>query len=268
MSQAVTSSDSAGYQHIEVDAEGAVRWLTMNRPDKRNALSEGHMTELLQAVREAGADPDCAVVVLRARGPAFCAGHDLSELAGREPADYQRIFALCAELMTALQQIRQPVIAAVHALATAAGAQLAASCDLVVAAEEASFATPGVRIGLFCSTPMVALSRVLAPKKCLEMLLTGEAISATEAMGAGLVNRVVPAAELDAAVRALAARIAQASSEVVGIGKQAFYRQLEMPLEQAYRYAQEVMAGNACHPDAQEGIGAFLDKRAPVWRGR
>ncbi len=211
---------------------------------------------------------DAAVVLLKTSGPAFCAGHDLGELLDRPPDAYPHIFAVCAELMETVQSIPQPVIAEVRGVATAAGCQLVATCDLVVAAEDARFATPGVKIGLFCSTPMVALSRAVGRKKAMEMLLTGDFISAEEALSAGLVNRVVPAAELGAAARALAERIAAASPLVVGVGKQAFYRQLDMPQQKAYAYAGEVMSRNATFADAQEGMRAFLQKRAPRWSGR
>jgi enoyl-CoA hydratase/carnithine racemase len=184
---------------------------------------------------------------------------------GRDAAFYQHLFDVCTELMETIQSIPQPVIAQVHGMATAAGCQLVATCDLAVAAEEAQFATPGVKIGLFCSTPMVALSRAVGRKKALQMLLTGEPITAQEARAAGLVNEVVPVADLEAATRALAATIAASSSYVVGIGKRAFYHQLEMPQPLAYAYAKEVMALNATAADAQEGMGAFLEKRQPRW---
>ncbi|MDQ4002747.1 MAG: enoyl-CoA hydratase-related protein, partial [Actinomycetota bacterium] len=193
---------------------------------------------------------------------------DLSEMVGRDPDFYRYIFDVCCELMETIQSIPQPVIAQVHSVATAAGCQLAATCDLVVAAEEARFATPGVKIGLFCSTPMVALSRSVGQKKAMEMLLTGEFVPAEEARAEGLVNKVVPADELEAETRTLAEKIAEASPLVVGVGKQAFYRQLEMPTEQAYSYTKEVMSFNATFADAQEGICAFLEKRRPEWKGR
>jgi enoyl-CoA hydratase/carnithine racemase len=207
-------------------------------------------------------------VILRGNGPVFSAGHDLGEMVGQPTEFYQHEFAVCAELMETIIAIPQPVIAQVHGVATAAGCQLVASCDLAVAGEEARFATPGVKTGLFCSTPMVALSRAVGRKKAMEMLLTGEFISAREALAAGLVNRVVPSAELAAATRALAERIAAASPLVVGIGKQAFYRQIDLPLHEAYTYTSEVMVANAALEDAQEGICAFLEKRRPVWQGR
>ena len=256
------------YRHILVAMDGPIATITMNRPERRNALSRAHMEELIACLKAVGQDRDAAVVILKGNGPAFCAGHDLSEMVGQDAAFYRQLFATCAELMETIQAIPQPVIAAVQGVATAAGCQLVASCDLAVATEEARFATPGVKIGLFCSTPMVALSRAVGRKRAMEMLLTGDLISAAEALAAGLVNRVVSATELDAATRALAEKIAAASPLVVGVGKQAFYRQLEMPQHQAYDYAMEVMSFNATFADAQEGMGAFLEKRHPVWRGK
>lgn len=263
----MTTIDSQVYQHILLDIEDRLAYVTMNRPDRRNALSLDHMQELIDAFRTLGRRGDLGAIVLRGAGPAFCAGHDLSEMTGRSPEFYRHLFDICTTLMETIQAIPQPVIAQVHGIATAAGCQLAATCDLVVAADNARFATPGVKIGLFCSTPMVALSRAVPAKKAMEMLLTGEPISAAEAREFGLVNKVVPAPELDAATRHLAERIASASAAVVGLGKQAFYRQIAMPQHQAYAYAKEVMSFNATFPDAQEGICAFLEKRAPKWNG-
>jgi enoyl-CoA hydratase/carnithine racemase len=256
------------YEHIQIEGDGPVVYVTMNRPKKRNALSEAHMLELIDSFREIGERREASVVILRGEGPAFCAGHDLSEMVGRDPGDYRRIFDVCCHLMETIQSIPQPVIAQVHGVATAAGCQLAATCDLVVAAQEARFATPGVRIGLFCSTPMVALSRAIGQKKSMEMLLTGDFVSAEEAKSEGLVNRVVAAEDLEAETRALAEKISEASPLVVGVGKQAFYRQREMPTEQAYAYTKEVMSFNATFADAQEGMCAFLEKRKPEWTGR
>jgi enoyl-CoA hydratase/carnithine racemase len=256
------------YEHILDEGDETVALVTMNRPKKRNALSLDHMQELitcLKAIGEAGERP---VVVLRGNGPGFCAGHDLSEMVGRDPAFYRHLFDVCCELMETIRSIPQPVIAQVHGIATAAGCQLAATCDLVVASEDARFATPGVKIGLFCSTPMVALSRAVGQKKAMEMLLTGEFVSAEEALAEGLVNKVVPAEELEVETRKLAEKIAEASPLVVGVGKQAFYRQLEMPTEQAYAHTREIMSFNATFADAQEGICAFLEKRKPEWKGR
>jgi enoyl-CoA hydratase/carnithine racemase len=254
------------YQHILFERDGAIAYVTMNRPAKRNALSVAHMQELTACFHTIGVERELSAVVLRGSGPAFCAGHDLAEMVGQSQEFYEHEFAVCCELMETILAIPQPVIAQVHGVATAAGCQLVATCDLVVAAEDARFATPGVKIGLFCSTPMVALSRAVGAKKAMEMLLTGQFISAREAQAAGLVNRVVPAGELADATRALAAQIAEASQLVVGIGKQAFYRQLDMPVHDAYVYASEVMVANAGLADAQEGICAFLEKRKPTWR--
>jgi enoyl-CoA hydratase/carnithine racemase len=208
------------------------------------------------------------VVVLRAAGKAFCSGHDLSQLTGRDINEYRRIFDVCSELMLKVQGIPQPVIAEVQGIATAAGCQLVAACDLAVAAEEAAFATPGVKIGLFCTTPMVPLTRAIGRKRALQMLLTGELIDALTAAEWGLVNQVVPQAELASATARLAAKIADASSLVVSIGKQAFYTQIDLDQPKAYAYAKEVMSMNALAADAQEGISAFLTKRAPRWSGR
>jgi enoyl-CoA hydratase/carnithine racemase len=256
------------YEHILLEQDGVIARITMNRPEKRNALSLAHMQELIDCLKAIGEGKEAQIVILGANGPAFCAGHDLSEMVGRDPEFYRHLFDVCCELMETVQKIPQPVIAEVHGVATAAGCQLAATCDLVVASEDARFATPGVRIGLFCSTPMVALSRSVGQKKSMEMLLTGEFISAQEALGEGLVNKVVPAEELEAATRTLAGKIAEASPLVVGVGKQAFYRQLEMPTDQAYAYTKEIMSFNASFADAQEGICAFLEKRKPEWKGR
>jgi enoyl-CoA hydratase/carnithine racemase len=256
------------YEHIIFEADGEIARITMNRPEKRNALSLAHMQELTSCLKAIGESKEASVVILAGNGPAFCAGHDLSEMIGRDPDFYRHIFDVCGELMETVQAIPQPVIAKVHATATAAGCQLAATCDLVVASEEARFATPGVKIGLFCSTPMVALSRAVGQKKSMEMLLTGDFISAQEALAEGLVNRVVRAEDLEAETRKLAEKIIEASPLVVGVGKQAFYRQIEMPVEQAYAYTKEVMSFNASFADAQEGMCAFLEKRKPEWQGR
>lgn len=265
--QAGTATDQAPtYEHIRLERDGALATVTMNRPAKRNALSRDHMLELLDAFTSLGADTDCRVVVLRGQGPAFCAGHDIAEMVGRDRACYDELFDVCARLMLTIQSIPQPVIAAVHALATAAGCQLAATCDLVVATPQARFATPGVQIGLFCSTPMVALTRAVGRKVAMHMLLTGEPIDAEAARAAGLVNQVTD--DLDGAVAALAERIAQSSPVVVGIGKEAFYRQASMSTPDAYAYTAGVMADNATRADAQEGMDAFVSKRAPSWTGR
>lgn len=247
---------------------GAVARLTLNRPQQRNALSLGLMAALDAALAEAGADPAIRVVVIAANGPAFCAGHDLREIRATPTAEaYAELFARCSALMQRIVGLPKPVIARVHGVATAAGCQLVASCDLALAAETARFATPGVNIGLFCSTPMVALSRNVGRKAAMEMLLTGELLDAARAREIGLVNRVVPEPALDDAVTQLAETIAAKSPLTLAIGKEAFYRQVEMPLAEAYRYAAEVMTRNMLARDAEEGIDAFLDKRAPNWTG-
>lgn len=245
-----------------------VAHLTLNRPAQRNALSVGLMTALQEALDAIAADPGIHVVVIGGAGPGFCAGHDLKEIRahpGRE--HYDALFAQCSALMTSIVTLPKPVIARVHGIATAAGCQLVATCDLAIAADSARFSTPGVNIGLFCSTPMVALSRNVAPKHAMEMLLTGDMIDALAAERIGLVNAVVPEAGLDDAVAALAARIASKSPLTLKTGKEAFYRQREMGLEEAYAYASRVMAENMLSRDAEEGIDAFIEKRTPVWRG-
>ena len=246
---------------------GGVRRLTLNRPAARNALSTALMTALGRALDRAATDRACRVVVIAAAGPAFCAGHDLREL--REDASraaYERTFAQCSELMQQIVRLPKPVVAEVHGTATAAGCQLVATCDLAVAADDARFATPGVNIGLFCSTPMVALTRAVGRKAAMEMLLTGDLIDAGTAQALGLVNRVVARADLTEATMALAGQIAAKSALTLAIGKEAFYRQAELSLADAYRYAAEVMTRNMLARDAAEGIDAFLAKRPPVWR--
>lgn len=251
-----------------------VALLTLNRGGRRNALSAAMMTALAGALDATAADASVRAVILAADGPAFCAGHDLKEMTARRAdpdggkAFYDALFRQCSELMLKIVRHPRPVIAMVHGLATAAGCQLVASCDLAMAAESASFATPGVNIGLFCSTPMVALSRNLASKHAMEMLLTGELLPAAEAHRMGLVNRVVPVAELDAAVHELAGRILGKSSSAIAIGKRAYYEQAAMPLEAAYRYAAEIMQRNLQTADAAEGIDAFLQKRPACWVDR
>jgi enoyl-CoA hydratase/carnithine racemase len=254
------------WKNIQLDREGPFSYVTMNRPERRNALSLEHLQELLECFRGIGQDAGARVAILRANGPAFSAGHDLSEMIDREPAFHQQLFQVCTDVMETLHSIPQPVIAQVHGVATAAGCQLVAACDIVVAAEEARFATPGVKVGLFCSTPMVEVSRSVGLKKTMEMLLTGELISAQEAQAAGLVNRIVPKAELAKATKELAEKIAGYSASVIALGKRAFYQQLQLPRAQAYGLAQEVMCSNAQAPDAQEGMRAFLQKRPPKWK--
>jgi len=245
--------------------------VTMNRPENRNALSESLMRALQLTLDEAVDDASIKVIVLAANGPAFCAGHDLREMAARRKdpdrglAYYRAVFAQCSRLMQTIVRHPKPVIAQVHAVATAAGCQLVASCDLAVASSEARFATPGVNIGLFCSTPMVALSRVVPRKAALEMLLTGEAVSADEARRIGLVNRVVAPADLASETQSLARFIASKPTQTLRMGKQAFQHQLELGVSNAYDYVGEVMVQNMLHAEAVEGIGAFLDKRPPKW---
>jgi enoyl-CoA hydratase/carnithine racemase len=250
---------------LRVERDKTIARVTLDRPERRNALSLAVMRELLDSLRTIGDDDTIAVVVIAGAGPAFSAGHDLSEMVDRDDAFYTELFATCVELMTAVHEIPQPVIARVHGMATAAGCQLVAACDLAIAASDARFATPGVNIGLFCSTPMVPLVRAIGRKRALEMLLTGDPISAATAADWGLVNRVVPPAELDAAIAALAERITRSSAAVVGIGKRAFYAQDGLDERAAYAVTAPVMSANAALPDAHEGITAFLEKRPPVW---
>ena len=258
---------AAGARLVRAERSGPVATLTLDRPQARNALSVELMGELEHRLGEAASDRTVKVVILGAVGPAFCSGHDLKEMRACRDRDlYQDLFAQCSRLMLSIVRLPQPVIARVQGIATAAGCQLVASCDLAVAAESARFATPGVNIGLFCSTPMVALSRNVARKQAMEMLLTGEMVSAEEARRIGLVNRVVPDAQLDQAAHDLAQVIAGKSGHVLRLGKEAFYRQLEMGLEDAYAYTSRVMTENMMARDAEEGIAAFLEKRKPDWR--
>lgn len=257
-----------GYAQLTIAQGGPAAIVTLNRPQRRNALSLELMLELIAAFDEIARQREIRAVILAAAGKVFCSGHDLSEMTGRDINEYRRIFDVCSELMAKIQAIPQPVIAEVQGLATAAGCQLVAACDLAVAAEEAWFATPGVKIGLFCTTPMVALTRAVGRKRALEMLLTGDPVDARTAAEWGLINRAVPASDLAAETRKLAAKISEASSLVTAIGKQAFYTQIDLDQPKAYAYAKEVMSMNALAADAQEGIGAFLGKRAPCWTGK
>ncbi|MES1991168.1 MAG: enoyl-CoA hydratase [Pseudomonadota bacterium] len=255
------------------DADG-VTTLTLNRGAQRNCLSIGLMTALSNALSEVASEKSVRVVIIAANGPAFCSGHDLKELTShRADADKGRAFfdttmRLCSAIMQQIVNLPKPVIARIHGIATAAGCQLVASCDLAIAADGAKFATPGVNIGLFCSTPMVALSRNVSRKHAMEMLLTGEMISAEHAAEIGLINQVVPADTLDTTTRGLALKIAEKSALTVKIGKEAFYHQLEKPLNEAYDYASEVMVTNMLAHDAEEGIGAFIEKRHPIWEDK
>jgi len=251
---------------LDVESTDGVVRLTLNRPEKRNALSRELLSQIETALAVIAADASARVVVLSARGPVFCSGHDLGEMVGCSESDYHALFALCSRVMLRLRRLPQPVIARVHGLATAAGCQLVAACDLAVAAEEAKFATPGVKIGLFCTTPMVPLVRAIPPKAALEMLLTGQPISARRALELGLVNRVVPVAQLDDSVQELVDAILASSPLTVRLGKRAFYDQLALDEATAYERATEVMTDNALCRDAQEGMSAFLQKRRPVWK--
>ncbi|MEN3951451.1 enoyl-CoA hydratase [Iodidimonas sp. SYSU 1G8] len=252
---------------LRADTPEGVTTLTLNRPQARNALSLDLMAALMDALTAIAEDDAVRVVVIAGAGPAFCAGHDLREMRLHHDPDFIRLtFETCAQLMQAVVALPQPVIARVHGVATAAGCQLVASSDLAVAADDSRFATPGVNIGLFCSTPMVALTRNVAPKHAMEMLLTGDLIPAAQAAEIGLVNRLVPFAELDSAVGALAAQLASKSSKVLRFGKHGFYRQLPMNLPDAYALAAEAMIENMTFDDAAEGITAFLDKRHPEWK--
>jgi enoyl-CoA hydratase/carnithine racemase len=263
----------AGEQHDEPlvlrTDQGPVATLTLNRPRQFNALSSAMLTALQTELDKIGADPSVRVVVLAAAGKAFCAGHDLKEMRSHPDQGFQQaLFDQCSRMMLTINHIPQPVIARVHGLATAAGCQLVAACDLAVAADSAQFATSGIRVGLFCSTPSVAVSRNLSRKKALEILLTGDFVDAATAEREGLINYAVPVEELDAAVQRLADAIVAKSPVAVATGKGMFYRQLEMGMEDAYAYAAEVMACNMMAEDAQEGIDAFIAKRSPVWKGR
>jgi enoyl-CoA hydratase/carnithine racemase len=249
------------------ETRGEVVHLTLNRPDRRNALSVELLRELDGALTRVAGDRHVRAVVIAARGPAFCSGHDLGEMVGRSAEDYRELFSLCSAVMVRMRRLPQPVIARVQGLATAAGCQLVAACDLAVAADSASFATPGVKIGLFCTTPMVPLVRAIPAKPAMEMLLTGKPISAQRARELGLINRVVPLPEIDAAVQEYLDAILASSPLTVRLGKAAFYAQQALDESAAYDLATDVMIDNAQRADAQEGMQAFLQKRRPVWTG-
>jgi enoyl-CoA hydratase/carnithine racemase len=255
------------YQHLIRSTEGQLGIVTLHRPERRNALSLELMLELIRCLDEFAGESQVRAIILAAAGKVFSAGHDLSEMVGRTVGEYRRVFDVCTELMVKIQSIPQPVIAQVQGVATAAGCQLVATCDLAIASDLAAFATPGVKIGLFCTTPMVALSRAVGRKRAMEMLLTGKLVDAATAAEWGLINRVVPAAELESATRDLALKIAQASSFTVALGKQAYYAQIDLDQAKAYAYAKEVMTVNSLAHDAQEGISAFLEKRIACWSG-
>ncbi len=253
--------------NLKIDAGAPITVLTLANPGHRNALSLELMATVTETVRRIGADAAVRAVILRAEGSVFSSGHDLREMTGGDLRHYRHVFDVCTEMMEAIQGIPQPVIAQVDGIATAAGCQLVATCDLALASAESRFATPGVKIGLFCSTPMVALTRSIGRKRALEMLMTGEMIDAGRAAEWGLINRVVPRDGLAEATWELARSIAGASSLTVGLGKQAFYSQIDLDQPKAYDYAKEVMSMNALAADAQEGMCAFLEKRPPVWTG-
>jgi enoyl-CoA hydratase/carnithine racemase len=253
------------YQHLLVKREGPIVTITLNRPEKRNALATAVMLELTAALREVGAS-DARGVVLAANGPVFSAGHNFGDMKGAGLDDARELFRVCTEMMDALQAMPQPVCAKVHALATAAGCQLVASCDLAVASEDAGFAIPGGKGGLFCHTPLVAVARNVGRKRALEMAFTGDTIDARTAADWGLVNRVVAADQLDDATHDLITRATRGSARSKAIGKRAFYAQVDLPQDEAYAYAIEIMAAAAVSEDAQEGIAAFLEKRPPEFR--
>ncbi len=252
-------------QNIVVSIADGIAHILLNRPERRNALSIDLLRDLHTAVQAAGRNQDVRVVVLSGAGSVFSSGHDLSEMIGRERVYYDELFSLCTDVMAGIQHIRQPVIAQVHGMATAAGCQLVAACDLAIATEDSRFATPGVKIGLFCSTPMVPLSRAIGRKRALQMLLTGEPIDAATAVDWALINAAVPLGDLENAVQELSDKIRSHSGEVIGIGKAAFYAQVSAPDDAAYAVTGPIMSDNAGHVDAQEGMQAFLDKRLPDW---
>ena len=256
------------YANIVHESDGPLAIVTLNRPNRRNALSLELMLEVIDCLQRIGQSREARAVVLAAAGKVFSSGHDLAEMVGRTINDYRQIFDVCSQMMVAIQAIPQPVVAEVQGVATAAGCQLVATCDLALCAEEAAFATPGVKIGLFCTTPMVALSRAIGRKRALQMLLTGQPIDARTAADWGLVNEVVPAAGLRERTREVALKIAEASPLTLAIGKQAYYTQVDLDQPKAYAYAKEVMSMNAMTGDAQEGMAAFLGKRAACWAGK
>jgi len=256
-----------GYEHILVERSGDFATITMNRPQRRNALSLAHMHELIEAFGQVGAS-EATGIVLAGNGPVFSAGHDFADVAEADLSAVRSLLWTCTELMTLMQQVPQPVVARVHGLATAAGCQLVASADLAVASENAGFAAPGGKGGWFCHTPMVAIARNIGRKRAAELAMSGDVIDAATALDWGLVNRVVPADQLDDAVRELLRRVTKGSAESKGIGKQALYAQIDLDQAKAYGYAVEVMAATSQLPDAREGMHAFLEKRQPKWQSR
>jgi enoyl-CoA hydratase/carnithine racemase len=253
-----------GYEHIDVERAGDFATITMNRPQRRNALSLEHMRELITAFGEVG-NSDARGIVLAGHGPVFSAGHDFADMAGADLPYMRALLTTCTDLMTLIQHVPQPVVARVHGLATAAGCQLVATADLAVASEDAGFAVPGGKGGWFCHTPMVAVARNVGRKRAAEMAMSGDVIDAATALDWGLVNRVVPAAQLDSAVHDLLERVTRGSAASKGIGKQALYAQIDLDQPKAYAYAVEVMAATSQLPDAREGMQAFLEKRKPNW---
>jgi len=256
-----------GFEHILVERSGDFATVTMNRPQRRNALSQDHMRELIRAFTELG-DSDALGIVLAGNGPVFCSGHDFADVVEADLSEVRALLVTCTELMTLIQQVPQPVVARVHGLATAAGCQLVASADLAVASEDAGFAAPGGKGSWFCHTPMVAIARNVGRKRAAELALSGDVIDAPTALDWGLVNQVVPATRLDSAVQDLLERVTRGSAESKGIGKQALYAQIDLDQAKAYAYAVEVMAATSQLPDAREGMRAFLEKRKPQWRQR
>jgi len=253
------------YQHILVSTEGGITTVTLNRPDKRNALSLPLMLALTEALQAVGRST-ARGVILAANGPVFSAGHNFGDMAGASLAQARELFAVCTRMMDTLQALPQPVIARVHALATAAGCQLVATCDLAIAADTAGFAIPGGKAGLFCHTPLVAVARNIGRKRALEMAMTGDAIDAATAADWGLINRAVPPDQLEAATLDLISRATRGSTESKAMGKQGYYRQMELAQPQAYALASEIMAAGALTADGQEGIAAFLEKRPAQYR--
>lgn len=264
----MSAEPATAYRNLIVQSDPPAMRITLNRPEKRNSLSLELMQELIAALREASKQPELRAIVIDAAGPAFSAGHDLSEMIDRDEAFLDALFATCTVLMETVHALPQPVIAKVHGIATAAGCQLVAACDLAVAAQGTRFATPGVKIGLFCSTPMVPVSRAVGRKRAMQMLLTGEPIDAETALDWGLVNQVVPAEDLEDAIQHLTEAIARSSSYTVATGKRAFYDQVDRSEHDAYEHTKAVMTENALAHDAQEGMSAFLQKRSPNWAGR
>jgi enoyl-CoA hydratase/carnithine racemase len=259
---------TASREHLLLRIDTPAARITLNRPEKRNALSLALMAEVIDVLSEVGADPAVRAIVIEGAGPAFSAGHDLGEMIGRDAAFYEQLFDVCTVMMETIHRVPQPVIAKVHGIATAAGCQLVAACDLAIAAEGTRFATPGVKIGLFCSTPMVPVSRAVGRKRALQLLLTGEPIDAETACEWGLVNRVVPGEALEDELVALIGKVARSSPLTVRIGKQAFYEQIDLDETRAYELTRGVMASNAQADDAQEGMSAFVEKRSPTWSNR